>query len=381
MIQAAEREVDLQFYVFKTDNDPANEIFDAIKRLEKNRKSAGASTPVKVRLLFSALSILGVKTEVPAKIMTKVQSLELDPKFVTFELAMYVHGGVGNLHSKTAIVDGKKALVTGANVQDQHNYKTPWHDTGYLFSGEVAAGLLSEFDHAWSRGDQWTCGTAQRSFNSCKAATKPIDRTNAPSAAIAGACVPMLVTGRPGDGWPFANGIDNTQDQAFLAAIANAKSRVRIHTPNLNDDGLKKALIAALTKNKNLELDIVLSKGFNDSAENLPTLGGTNEENSEWLYKKFAAAVPDENPCKRLHVRWFSTDGKVAVLGNVADASHAKYVSVDGQVAIVGSANMDNLAWNHSREVNVVVDSRTITAAWDAKMFSSSYDRAIPVCQ
>jgi phosphatidylserine/phosphatidylglycerophosphate/cardiolipin synthase-like enzyme len=379
LIEGAQHEVDMQFYVFKTDCDPAKEIFASLKKLEERRRADGATTPVKVRLLFSALSLIGVKTKVAADTMKAVDALSLDPAFVTFELAMYTHGGLGNLHSKTLMVDGREAIVTGANVQKQHDYVSPWHDTAYHLSGDVARSLLAEFDHAWKKGAEWTCGTNEHDFDSCTRHTKTPDHADLPGPGISNACVPMLVTGRPGDGFPFANGIDNTQDQAFLATVANAKSVLRIHTPNLNDDALKKALVAAILATPELTIDIVMSKGFNDSAENLPTLGGTNEETARDLYKRLSNEGV-ANACERLRIRWYSHDGVSAVDGNVETASHTKYMSADGQVAIVGSANMDNIAWNHSREVNVVVDSREITQAWDKAMFEPSFTRAIAAC-
>lgn len=379
MIEGAEHEVAMQFFVFKTDNDAANEIFASLKKLEQRRREAGATRPVNVRLLFSALSIVGVNTKIPASAMKAFEDLQLDPALVTFELAMYTHASLGNLHSKTLVVDGKDAIVTGANVQSQHNYASPWHDTAYQFAGEVTRSLLAEFDDAWKKGKQWSCGSSARDFDACTRRTTAADHSALPALPPSDACVPMLVTGRVGDGFPFANGIDNTQDQAFLATVANATSVIRIHSPNLNDDAMRKAMIAALIARPELRIDVVLSKGFNDTAENLPFLGGTNEETARDLYKKLREAKV-ENACERLRLRWFSQDGVNAVDGNAVNASHTKYLSADGQVVIVGSANMDKIAWNHSREVNVVVDSQAITQAWDSAMFEPSFDRAIPAC-
>lgn len=377
-IERAEHEVDLQFYVFNTANDPANDIYASLGRLAERRKSAGATEPVTVRLLFSSLSLLGVKTKVPADAVKAFEELKLDPKYVTFEVGMYIHGGLGNLHSKSVVIDGSEAFVTGANVQVQHNYVAPWHDTAYHFSGDVAGTLLAEFDQAWSKAKLWTCGSKADSFGGCHEDTTPLAHV-APSraAALENACVPMLVVGRPGDGWPFANGTDNTQDQAFFAALDGARKVVRIHTPNLNDDGLKKAIVNAIVAHPETTFEVVLSKGFNDSAENLPTLGGTNEEAAASLYKSLRSAKV-ERACERLQIRWYSHDGMTEIDGNLPHASHTKYFSVDGQVAIVGSANMDNLAWNHSREVDVVVDSAKITSAWDEAMFEPSFKRGIP---
>lgn len=41
---------------------------------------------------------------------------------------------------------------------------------------------------------------------------------------------------------------------------------------------------------------------------------------------------------------------------------------------------MDTRSWNHSREVNVLVDDPTTVRAWDERLFTESWNRAIPAC-
>ncbi len=376
LIESAEHEVAMQFYVIYVDCDAARELFSALKSLEKRRRDAGATSPVAVRLLFSVIGLGGVDTKKPADIAREVEALGLDPQYVTFELATYVFNAMGNLHSKDIVVDGARAIITGANVQGQNNYAAPQHDTAYEVGGEVAQSLQSEFDQAWSKSKLWKCGSRAGDFLGCSEKTKPLAH-QIPKGALPDACMPMLVTTRPGDGWPFSNGIDNTQDRAFLALLTNAKSVVRIHTPNLNDDTMKRTIVDTLAQKPTLVLEVVLSKGFNDGGMNF--VGGTNEETVDWLYERLAKrGVTDA--CERLRLRWYAHDG-AAVDGNVLYASHTKYMSADGQVAIVGSANMDNIAWNHSRELNIVVDDARTTSSWDEAMFNPSFSKGVVVDQ
>jgi phosphatidylserine/phosphatidylglycerophosphate/cardiolipin synthase-like enzyme len=78
-------------------------------------------------------------------------------------------------------------------------------------------------------------------------------------------------------------------------------------------------------------------------------------------------------------------DGVTPVEGNldqdegVNGPSHVKYLSVDGQLAIVGSANLDNQSFSRSREVNVVIDSADVVAAWDTQLFGAELKGAVPV--
>jgi phosphatidylserine/phosphatidylglycerophosphate/cardiolipin synthase-like enzyme len=151
-------------------------------------------------------------------------------------------------------------------------------------------------------------------------------------------------------------GEDSSADRAIAALFTNAQRQVRAITPNLNDDG---ALAALARATATADVDLVLSRGFNDNTEALPGQGGTNDKNVPRLASMAA------NRC-RLHIRWFARDPGVAVQGNVVGANHAKWASADGQVMILGSQNLDTQSWKHSREVGVAVDDAATTAGFDA---------------
>jgi phosphatidylserine/phosphatidylglycerophosphate/cardiolipin synthase-like enzyme len=381
LIASAEHHVNLQTYVWEPDTDPTNEIVAGLRDLAERRAAAApAGPPVAVRFIFD-VSTLGFGSTVTAlpRAWAQVEALHLDPKLVTFELAGFYHVAMGNLHVKTLVVDGRDAIVTGANPQAHHNYAQPWRDAGYKLHGDVAAALLADFDDAWQQSKLWTCGSTENpEFLQCSADTTPVTYTIAPSSLPESACVPMLVTSRQSDMNPTSNRTDNTQDQAFLAAFAGARSHICMQTPNLNDDAAKAALVEAVKRGVRVEL--VLSKGFNDMSEIAPGQGGTNEGNVAELHATLAAAGVTDL-CKKLQIRWYSRDGLRAVEGNGIYASHAKYASVDDTVVIVGTANMDTQSWNNSREVNVIVDDGATTRAWDEALFLPDFDGGVLVDQ
>lgn len=379
LIGRARHEVALQTYVWEPETDPTDEILAGLIDLDRRRALEPADQPpVVVRLLFdvSALGFGSTYTALP-RTHAAIASLALDPRHVQVELAGFYHETFGNLHVKTLVVDGREAIITGANPQAHHDYATPWRDAGFKLSGEVAGALQDDFDDAWTRSQQWTCGADEaRGAEACSAPTHPIthafdlERMSQPDT-----CVAMLVLTRDADPTIGANQLDNTQDTGFLAAFGAATEVIRMQTPNLNDDAAKGALIAAVTRG--VRVDLVLSKGFNEATESLPGQGGSNAETVEALYDTLAGAGIAE-ACDRLRIRWHARDG-VAIEGNGDYASHAKYTSIDGAIAIVGTANMDTQAWNNSRETNVVVDDPAITRAWDAQMFQRDFDGGVIV--
>lgn len=381
LIAGARHHVVLQTYVWETGSDPANDILAGLSDLAA-RRAAEASTlpPVTVRLLIDVSIVgFGSKVEVLPGLATAIEGLQLDPAHVQVELAGFFHIALGNLHAKTVVVDGRDAIVTGANPQVHHDYDSPWRDSGYRFTGDIAVSLLADFDSAWRDGHLWTCGTdATRTVGECIATPPHGPYTIRRPAIAAGTCRPMIVTSRQADADPRSNRTDNTQDQAFLAGFAAARRHIHMQTPNLNDDHAKAALVDAMLRG--VRVDVVLSRGFNDLTENLPGQGGDNETNVRRLYDALAAAnVPDA--CDRLRVRWYSRNGVMPVRDNGDYASHVKYTSIDDEVVIVGTANMDTQSWNNAREVNVVVDDPVLAQAWDADLFVADFERGIPVAQ
>ena len=170
------------------------------------------------------------------------------------------------------------------------------------------------------------------------------------------------------------NAIDNPQDLGLLAAIGASQRVIRIMSPNLNDDAVKDALLDALARGVTVQL--VLSRGFNEKAENLPNQGGGNQANADELYARALQRVGEDAACERLQIRWYVDPDLGLVDGNGEGAAHLKYTSFDDQLVVVGSTNMDTQSWNFSGEANVAIDDRATTTRYDAEVFTPHFDRA-----
>jgi len=201
----------------------------------------------------------------------------------------------------------------------------------------------------------------------------------------------MITLNRRARGEPN-NDIDNAQDAGFLAAMASARERIKIFTPNLNDDAAKDEIIAALRRG--VEVDVILSKGFNAAFS--ATNGGTNAENAIELYARAQLEVGAATACDQLDLRWYarSEDGAAVVVddlacsdelqdvcqgGHAPGASHTKYMSIDGEVALVGSMNQDTHSWNFAGETNVAIDATHATQLYDQTVFDSAFVLAAPI--
>lgn len=393
LTEAADYDIAIQSFSFDPASDGPKTLFKALKALERRRRAQGAREPVTVRLLLNT-SNSGFNGAPANKdqhvVAAALQDLKLDPALVRCELSVHTGVATDSIHSKSMVFDGRRALMTGANLNQWDNFDWGEHDAGVVLEGEVARSLLAEFDDAWAKSRSWSlefCGRTPYPLRplpegECARDNKaPPAHVLPPPAAEGG--TPMLVVGRR---WSLSlaqDDIFNPQDQAILAALRGARRLVRVRTPNLNVKEVKNALVHGIIGNPELTVQIVLAKNYEDTGERFD--GGTNQETAEELYSRLrAAGVAD--PCRRLQLRWWSSamDGVTPVEGNLSRengvnrTSHVKYSSYDGQVVIVGSANLDNQSFSRSREVNVVIDSAEAAAAWDAVLFGREFDGAVP---
>ncbi len=70
---------------------------------------------------------------------------------------------------------------------------------------------------------------------------------------------------------------------------------------------------------------------------------------------------------KHFHYYWYvGKDQSRPIMQTKKKRScHVKLMTIDGHVGIVGSGNQDTQSWFHSQEVNVLIDSPEVCAAWE----------------
>lgn len=392
LIEQAQYDVAFQTFAWNADSQPAQEIFNALYRLNQRRQFVPPGTPpVVVRFLIdtmdSGLNGNGPTSDVMRGIEARVRDLRLDPARIRIEVAAHRHSLVGSLHSKSLVVDGHAAVVTGANANHNDNFDDGEHDAGFLFVGNVARGLLSDFDHAWLSSEVWTCGTQYPRIPTvkghpgeqrvdCLKDPERIQHVVAPELPLPGTGfteTPMLVLGKPPVNNLFVRDtLANPLADALLEAMAIGKL-IRIMTPNLNDEAVIEALTKAVLEGRRVQ--VLMGRGYEDFAESVPGQGGTNEEVVAELYEDLKRrGVKDA--CDLLQIRWYSHDGITPVQGNAPHATHVKAIWIDDELVFVMSKNMDTQSWRHSRELGVLVDSPYVAHAWMRTLFLPDFRRS-----
>lgn len=379
LVEAAQHDVAIETWRWDAGADPTLRLLDGLKRLEARRRSAAATTPVVVRLLLNRVT--GQTVENLSRVGTAILAQGLDKSLVDVQIVDYFPTWLGANHAKTAIIDGQWAVVMGANMANGYDTSPEWWDSGVVVGGQVAQSLFVDFAGMWSAGQQWLCGagSARSPVNANETVDGPdpcFDRPSPAStipATSTAACMPMIVANHPADGLPFpAAQPDTQQAKMFLGAMNNARTLVRVQSPNLNEELMKQAIVDAI--HRGVTVQLLLSMGFEQTGESLPGRGGSNDETVIDLFTRVSDV---SNACALLQLHWYSVDGLTPVDGTPPPNSHVKYMSVDGQVAIAGSANMDVQSWRNSHEINVLVDSADLTKAWDDNLFLIAWDRSV----
>ncbi|MBI2373676.1 MAG: phosphatidylserine/phosphatidylglycerophosphate/cardiolipin synthase family protein [Deltaproteobacteria bacterium] len=374
LIRSASSDVSLQTFAWDIDSEPVAEVMKALVDVQNARIATGESgPPLAVRFLIDAMDIPlngnSPSCRLMATLVKRAETLGLDPAHVKIESAVHRHALVGSLHSKSLVVDGVRAIVTGANMNLNDNFDDGEHDAAFEVGGEVARALLADFDDAWLRSEVWVGGTKlPRPPEKGYSRTKPdvffvrperIQHTVARLPAP-GAPVPMLVLGKlPIENLFSSRDTRNPLDRAVVAAMRRAEHLIRAHTPNFNDDDFLAELKSALRRGVRVEL--VHAKDYEDLAEGAPMQGGTNSSVIEALFEELS---DEPEALARLRLLEYVHTGTEPIEGNSPHASHVKAMVFDDRVILVTSMNMDTQSWNHSREIGVLIDDPGITKAW-----------------
>ena len=98
-----------------------------MKRLELDLRAEGPrKRPVVLRILLNASGTgyngAASRAETMQALVRALNALALDPKLVTWELSVHFQVLTAGLHSKVLIVDGARAIITGANMNHWDNY-------------------------------------------------------------------------------------------------------------------------------------------------------------------------------------------------------------------------------------------------------------------
>ena len=382
IISLADHEVNISFYIWEADSQGARRIGEGLIAAQARRTAAD---PLLVRIVVDDVDNYadpGRKINGLYDSQKMWVSMGLDLSRVRLQLATSPRGDWIQpvLHDKIIVVDSRYVLVTGSQPQKNSDpattaYRSGWHDSGYVLEGDAAQSALAAFEHTWT-GDaiHWDCSPQSLSYDCDKRSSHFPQPSRSWLPAFGSqrpGNLPVLAVGRI-KGGNLDNYTDSPQDVAWLKAMDHATSVIDIETPNINDDAFQAAVQRAVARGVTVRL--ITSLGFNDTTEDLPTVGGDNMEVVGRMRQAIRASTPWYQD--RFQLRWYSRDALEPVTGNGNYASHTKYMAVDNRVAVVGSGNQDTPSWNFSHEFNFLIDDAALTSQLENSLFLPDWNKA-----
>lgn len=272
----------------------------------------------------------------------------------------------GNYHSKIFIIDGKKMVVTGANIEFKHDPGTPWRDTGYWIEGDAGLSGTSDYDVTWqNEGKHWECESGD-----CDERNEqwPIpNRDWLPQVQTASGNSTIIYAGTGSH-----NGPNSPQNSAWITLMDGAQSVINVSTPNIGSQDFEEAIIRAVRRG--VTVNLITSRLFNAPLMNFGG-GGYNRETVSNMRQNIRSFNPNLLPL--LNIKWYSFDGTRDIIGNVPRAMHAKFMTVDNQIAMVGSGNQEAFSWNHNIEINFVIDNADDVAMMHDAFFTNDLNNSI----
>ncbi|KAF5271650.1 hypothetical protein FQR65_LT05271 [Abscondita terminalis] len=393
LVLAAQREVLLQTFAYEAQSVAGQKFLESLRTLQeihKNKqceaiKKGETLSPIKVCVLVSKGTIFARKFMLmtsnvksnwkPTKSEYDIGiEFEVDPTILNITVKIAFFKGAG-LHSKSLIIDGKHAIITGSNFQARNHGPNASYDLGFSFSGDIANSLRTHFITTWnSKNSKSENGEETLLTINNNSTIEPEDGqeflTQMDFKEISQLEQPIVIAARNVKTFPGSE--KSVQNIAFRLAFANAKTYIHLISPNLNADLIKDLIISSVKRG--VIVNIVLPKHFNDSRQKMIGGGGTNHTNVCKLYRRL-----EQKDHKNLNIKWYvglnekNRDKNKSLL-------HAKF-SIFDNVCITGSTNLDRHSIYHGRELNIVVEDKKIVSEWNDKIFKPLFQRGQSVAE
>jgi phosphatidylserine/phosphatidylglycerophosphate/cardiolipin synthase-like enzyme len=352
-IDNAERQIDLQFYIFK-ESRFAHELGVKLARAARR----GVQVRIMVDALWSGENFLGSWNSFLKRMgrSNRIHILAADPVRISDPWdAMSLRQ---RDHRKLIIIDKRVAFVGGRNAADEYYYDwsevpiadwtdadhIPWLDVHLKTEGSAVKEIQALFDTIWKRNG----GKKLASIRKKSATANKVSRGKSR--------IKLVVH----EGTKDANGL-----ASYEALIAGAEKTLFL----VNDfpvlDEIAQLLIQAV--HRGVKVTFITGNVLARRVDGSFFEGGYHRELFEHVVKSRLGVLAESG----VKVFEFQTPAlkNMAVEGDrVRPYVHAKLITADGRYASIGSANLDITASYWEREANLFVDDTTLVKNIDKQL-------------
>lgn len=354
-IKNAKYEVNLTFYNWYTDTDPARVLCNALQVAISNFITTPEYPKFVIRFMFSEQIVQ--KGYILKELNKAIQLYNLETPNTCIYICVKNYYSLGSYHFKYITIDCKYSLVTGANVQNRFNFNGDnWSDIGIILYGEITTLINKHFTEL--TGFQ----IPKYTFN------------------FEG--IPMLLLTNEANGYISNNYKDlykyysQSLNIAVVLTILWTQDELILISPNFDDPLIFYSIVDKISSNDKINIKILTSYNFNHFVQE-HFYSGTN---SKLLYELiyFNTFTHTAYLKGRLQIKWYSVDSVTVINGRSKLANHAKAIFADSDISIIGSYNLTTQSTIHSGELSVLIQNYNIANYIKTKVFYKNWESAIP---
>jgi putative cardiolipin synthase len=385
LTEAAERTIDIQYFIWSTDN---------IGTLASEKLLSAAERGVRIRVIVDDLLIdaepqtllsLGAHPNIEIRIYNPVHSVGTDFLTRLWHLITDFRGSNQRMHDKVVIYDETVAITGGRNMADEYydyDHAYNFRDRDVMVAGSVLPGIQQSFDAFWASplsvsldtlladekkrltteqtGDyvEWLHRYAQDPDNFAPEVRDAIsgmgENFDEILSAMHWTSVEYIhdIPGKNSENRKLDGGGQTTN--SLIGLLSGARQQVLIESPYLimPDNGFEffSGLLA-----KGVEIAIVTNSLA--STDNLQAYSGYQKQKQRLLELGFKIYEFKPRPGihRQLIDRHHEQGSKPPIF-----ALHAKSLVIDNRITYIGTFNFDPRSANLNTEVGLVIDDERI---------------------
>lgn len=382
----AQQTIDVQYFIFSTDNIGLIAIDYLVKAAERG---------VKVRLLVDDIMVdakghellkLAAHENLSIKIYNPMANIGKNIVDKVVNLTINFHGLNQRMHNKTFTVDGKVSITGGRNVADEYfgyDHQFNFRDRDVLLLGGMTSDIQASFNLFWDDAlsisvdklvsgkdkintnfnalHQYACDpanfdpTVREQINNLPAVFNEIDQAGKLH-WIEGVEYVSDVPGK-NDGNKFLGG-SGLSTQRLISLLQKAKKSVIIQTPYLVTTNLGKNLFKTLVDN-GVEVKILTNSLA--SNDNLEAFSGYQRDRKALL--NTGVKIYEFKPDAQIRQKIMSEVMQGKLQKKPIFGLHAKSMVIDDEITVIGTFNLDPRSANLNTESITIIPSRKIATS------------------
>jgi phosphatidylserine/phosphatidylglycerophosphate/cardiolipin synthase-like enzyme len=382
----AQKTIDVQYFIFSTDNIGLLAIDYLVRAAERGVKVRILVDDVMLEANGDELLTLNAHPNITIKIYNPLANVGKNIVQKLANLAIHFHAFNQRMHNKTFTVDNVVSITGGRNVADEYfgyDHEYNFRDRDVLLIGQTARKIEQSFDEFWQDtlsvpvtelldvelGNELTLPNFERLHQYACNPKNFLPEIRAQIDAMPLAFKKAVddgdlhwldnveyVSDLPGknDGKTFLGG-SGLSTQRLIQLLQQAKHTVTIQTPYLIVTDLGKGLLKALVE-KGVEVRILTNSLA--SNDNLEAFSGYQRERKALL--KMGVRIFEFKPDAQIRQKVMSKEMQTQLTTMPIFGLHAKSMVIDDHLTVIGTFNMDPRSANLNTESITIIPSKEI---------------------